>query len=60
MLLAYADEVANLAPIHVAIVDPGAAATAMRAKAYPGEDAATIQSPAEAAPGRSRKRKRSS
>lgn len=49
MLLAYADEVANISSVHVAIVDPGATATAMRAKAYPGEDAATIQSPEEAA-----------
>ena len=49
LLLAYADEVAAISGIRVAIVDPGATATAMRAKAYPGEDAATIQAPAAAA-----------
>lgn len=49
LLLSYADEVANISPLKVAIVDPGATATQMRARAYPGEDAATIQSPDEAA-----------
>lgn len=34
----YAQEVRNITPIRVAIVDPGATRTAMRAKAYPGED----------------------
>jgi len=29
----------------VAIVDPGATATKMRAKAYPGEDPATLKTP---------------
>jgi NAD(P)-dependent dehydrogenase (short-subunit alcohol dehydrogenase family) len=48
LVLAYADEVEQLAPIRVAIVDPGATATAMRHNAYPGEDPATIQQPAEA------------
>ena len=32
-------------PIKVAIVDPGATATAMRARAYPGEDPATLKPP---------------
>lgn len=45
LLLAYADEVSNIADIRVAIVDPGATATGMRARAYPGEDPATLQSP---------------
>jgi short-subunit dehydrogenase len=49
LLLAYADEVANISPVKVAIVDPGATATQMRSRAYPGEDAATIQSPEDAA-----------
>lgn len=49
LLLSYADEVANLSAIRVAIVDPGATATQMRARAYPGEDPATIQAPAETA-----------
>lgn len=45
LALAYADEVCNLAPVRVAIVDPGATATAMRARAYPGEDPATLKTP---------------
>jgi NAD(P)-dependent dehydrogenase (short-subunit alcohol dehydrogenase family) len=48
LVLAYGDEVANISPIRVAIVDPGATATSMRRDAYPGEDQATIQQPAEA------------
>jgi len=46
LVLAYGEEVKNLAPLKVAIVDPGATATAMRARAYPGEDPATLKSPA--------------
>lgn len=34
----YAQEVRNITPVRVAIVDPGATRTTMRAKAYPGED----------------------
>jgi NAD(P)-dependent dehydrogenase (short-subunit alcohol dehydrogenase family) len=45
LLLAYAEEVRNLANVRVAIVDPGATATAMRQRAYPGEDQATLQPP---------------
>lgn len=41
----YAQEVGRLTPIRVAIVDPGATATTMRARAFPGEDPATIKSP---------------
>ena len=46
MVLAYGEEVKNLAPLKVAILDPGATATQMRATAYPGEDPATLKSPA--------------
>lgn len=46
LVLAYGDEVANLSPIRTAIVNPGPTATKMRAKAYPGEDPATIKQPA--------------
>jgi len=46
LVTAYGEEVKNLVPLKVAIVNPGATATAMRAKAYPGEDAATLKSPA--------------
>jgi short-subunit dehydrogenase len=45
LLLAYAQEVGNITPIKVAIVDPGATATQMRARAFPGEDAATLKAP---------------
>ncbi|MEA3030780.1 MAG: hypothetical protein QOG13_2105 [Sphingomonadales bacterium] len=49
LVLAYGEEVKNLAPLKVAIVDPGATATAMRARAYPGEDPATLKTPAAVA-----------
>lgn len=45
LVLTYAEEVRNLSGIRVAIVDPGATATTMRARAYPGEDPSTIKSP---------------
>ena len=45
LALAYADEVAEISPIRVAIVDPGATATVMRTRAFPGEDPATIKQP---------------
>jgi len=34
-----------MSAIRVAIVDPGATRTAMRAKAYPGEDPASVKAP---------------
>jgi NAD(P)-dependent dehydrogenase (short-subunit alcohol dehydrogenase family) len=46
LALAYAEEAKNLAPLKVAIVDPGRTRTAMRAKAYPGEDPSTLKEPA--------------
>jgi NAD(P)-dependent dehydrogenase (short-subunit alcohol dehydrogenase family) len=46
LLGAYADEQANLGRIRVAIIDPGATRTRMRAEAYPGEDPATVKDPA--------------
>ncbi len=45
LLLSYAEEVRNLTAIRVALLDPGATATRMRALAYPGEDQATLKSP---------------
>jgi NAD(P)-dependent dehydrogenase (short-subunit alcohol dehydrogenase family) len=45
LALAYAEEMAGLGDLRVAIVDPGATATAMRRDAYPGEDQATIKQP---------------
>jgi len=46
LVLSYGEEVKNLAPLKVAIIDPGATATQMRALAYPGEDPATLKAPA--------------
>lgn len=45
LLLAYAQEMATISALRVAIVDPGATATAMRARAFPGEDATTLKGP---------------
>lgn len=42
----YGDEVRNLSAVRTAIVDPGRTRTAMRAKAYPGEDPSTVKEPA--------------
>ena len=44
-----AEEVGNVTPIRVAIVDPGSTATQMRARAYPGEDPATLKPPSAVA-----------
>ncbi|WP_116092177.1 SDR family NAD(P)-dependent oxidoreductase [Sphingomonas crusticola] len=49
LVLAYADEMSGLGDMRVAIVDPGATATAMRTDAFPGEDPATIKQPATVA-----------
>jgi NAD(P)-dependent dehydrogenase (short-subunit alcohol dehydrogenase family) len=45
LALAYADEMEGLGDLRVAIVDPGATATAMRKDAFPGEDPATLKQP---------------
>ncbi|MEO1488293.1 MAG: SDR family NAD(P)-dependent oxidoreductase, partial [Pseudomonadota bacterium] len=45
MLETYHAEVERLSPLRVAIVDPGATRTEMRARAYPGEDPATVKPP---------------
>ncbi len=45
LVASYGEEVKNLSPVGVAIIDPGATATAMREDAYPGEDQAKLQSP---------------
>jgi len=41
----YAQEVRNIGHIRVAIVNPGATRTKMRANAYPGEDPASVKPP---------------
>lgn len=46
LLDSYGQEVEKIGGVKVAIVDPGATRTAMRAKAYPGEDPKTVK-PAE-------------
>ena len=45
LLGAYGEEVENISKVRVAIVDPGATRTKMRARAYPGEDPASLKSP---------------
>ena len=45
MLLSHGQEIARISETRVAIVDPGATRTAMRARAYPGEDPATVKAP---------------
>ncbi len=45
LLETYAAEVEKLGPLRVAIVDPGATRTAMRERAYPGEDPQKIKPP---------------
>jgi len=42
---AYGDEMAALGRLRTAIVDPGATRTQMRARAYPGEDPASVKPP---------------
>jgi NAD(P)-dependent dehydrogenase (short-subunit alcohol dehydrogenase family) len=43
LVLSYADENRGLGSLKAAIIDPGATATAMRARAFPGEDPATLK-----------------
>ncbi|MEW9853663.1 SDR family NAD(P)-dependent oxidoreductase [Novosphingobium sp. M1R2S20] len=45
LLDCHAQEVANISKVRVAIVNPGATRTAMRARAYPGEDPASVKAP---------------
>ena len=45
LLDCYAQETMNVAKVRVAIVSPGATRTAMRARAYPGEDPASVKPP---------------
>lgn len=42
----YGEEVKNISAIRTHIVDPGATRTAMRARAFPGEDPSTLKEPA--------------
>jgi NAD(P)-dependent dehydrogenase (short-subunit alcohol dehydrogenase family) len=45
LLASYAQEVERISETRVAIVDPGATRTQMRARAYPGEDPMTVKPP---------------
>ena len=45
LVLAYGEEVRNLAPLKTMLVSPGPTATTMRARAYPGEDPTTLKAP---------------
>lgn len=45
LVKAYGEEVQNISAIRTHIVDPGATRTAMRARAFPGEDPATLKGP---------------
>lgn len=49
LIVSYSQEVGNVTNIRAAIVDPGATATQMRARAFPGEDPATLKPPAAVA-----------
>ena len=45
LLLSHGQEIARISDTRVAIVDPGATRTEMRARAYPGEDPQSVKSP---------------
>ena len=45
LLGSYAEETRNIGRVKVAVIDPGATRTAMRARAFPGEDPADVQPP---------------
>jgi len=49
LLLSHSEEVGNISAIKVAIVNPGPTATEMRARAFPGEDPATLKTPDDVA-----------
>jgi short-subunit dehydrogenase len=45
ILLSYGEEMRHISNIRVALVNPGPTRTEMRARAYPGEDPATLKGP---------------
>jgi NAD(P)-dependent dehydrogenase (short-subunit alcohol dehydrogenase family) len=51
LLMCHAQEIERISNTRVAIVDPGATRTEMRARAYPGEDPTTVKAPAVVADG---------
>jgi short-subunit dehydrogenase len=49
LLSCHAQEIERISNTRVAILDPGATRTQMRARAYPGEDPETVKAPATVA-----------
>ena len=49
IILSYGEEVRNLAKVRTAIIDPGRTRTAMRERAYPGEDPQSLKPPVDVA-----------
>ncbi|MEZ0494803.1 SDR family NAD(P)-dependent oxidoreductase [Sphingomonas sp. IW22] len=45
LIASYGEEMRNISKVRTAIVDPGATRTKMRARAYPGEDPASVKPP---------------
>jgi short-subunit dehydrogenase len=45
LIQAYGEEVEGISNVRVALLDPGATRTAMRERAYPGEDPASVKAP---------------
>lgn len=45
LVQAYGEEVEGISNVRVAVLDPGATRTAMRERAYPGEDPASVKPP---------------
>ena len=45
LIAAYGDEVEAISRVRTAMIDPGATRTKMRARAYPGEDPASVKDP---------------
>jgi short-subunit dehydrogenase len=45
VVLSYGEEVRHVSGIRTALIDPGATRTAMRARAFPGEDPQTVKPP---------------
>ncbi len=46
LVTAFGEEMRSVSNVRTAIIDPGATRTQMRARAFPGEDAATLKDPA--------------
>ncbi|WNO52821.1 SDR family NAD(P)-dependent oxidoreductase [Stakelama saccharophila] len=49
LLLSYGAEVRHISAVRTALLNPGATRTAMRQRAYPGEDPATVKPPEDVA-----------